>query len=70
MESAVTVAHRLMARFEDRLPLYRISRELSAVLREHGHRVGEPVSADMAAEAVRRLELAAAPRVPSPRSGG
>jgi hypothetical protein len=37
------------------------------VLRERGHRVGEPVSADVPAEAVRRLDLAAAPRVPYQR---
>jgi hypothetical protein len=60
MESAVTLAERLMRQYEDRLSLAQISDEILDVLRDGGLRFGDPVPSDLAGEAQQRLEVAAA----------
>jgi hypothetical protein len=70
MESAVTLAERLMQQYEDRLSLYRISEEILAVLGEGGLRIGDPVPDDLAGEARSRLELAAISGLPRQQQRG
>jgi len=67
MESAVTLAERLMSQYEDRLSLSRISDEILAVLAEGGVRIGDPVPDDLAGEASQRLDVAAADALPRQR---
>jgi hypothetical protein len=58
MEAAAALAERLMSQYEDRLPLKQICDEILVVLREGGVRIGDPVPADLAAEAEERLAVA------------
>ena len=72
MEAPEVLARRLMSAYEDRLPLRRICDEILVVLRDGGLRIGDPVPADLAAEAEERLALVAStptqlPFVPVPR---
>jgi hypothetical protein len=66
MESAVSLAARLMSEYEDSLPLKQICDEILAVLLEGGLRDYDPVPIDLAREAQHRLALLAADRVVSP----
>jgi hypothetical protein len=55
MEGAEVLAQRLMSQYGDRLPLVQICDEILDVLRDGGLRIGDPVPADLAAEAEQRL---------------
>src|SRR5881392_2184524 len=51
MEAPEVLARRLMSAYEDRLPLRQICDEILVVLRDGGLRIGDPVPADLAADA-------------------
>lgn len=59
MEAAAALAERLMSQYADRLPLKQICDEILVVLRDGGLRIGDPVPADLAAEAEQRLAVVA-----------
>ena len=66
MEAPEVLARRLMSAYEDRLPLRQICDEILVVLRDGGLRIGDPVPADLAADAEERLALVASARVHRP----
>jgi hypothetical protein len=65
MESAVSLAERLMSQYEDTLPLKQICEEILTVLRDGGLRNGDPVPIDLANEAQHRLALVSAAAQPA-----
>ena len=65
MESAVSLAARLMSQYEDSLPLKQICDEILTVLLDGGLRHYDPVPIDLASEAQQRLAVLAAAAQPA-----